>query len=201
MEGLVLSGVAMSFAKVSRPASGVEHYFSHLWEMKALRGACPLSPHGVQVGVGTCLTLKLYDHISTLKPDERKAKRKISEFSQEAWERQMFALFDEETARNVIGLESRVHKNDPEKHARRLEKCLEHWDEIQRIVAEELPSSAEIIALMQQLGMATTPEGIGLTRQDAADAFLGSREIRDKYLTSSLLWDLGELEDFVQLLH
>ncbi|HPR77588.1 MAG TPA: iron-containing alcohol dehydrogenase, partial [Candidatus Limiplasma sp.] len=35
-EGLILSGVAMAFAQVSRPASGLEHYFSHLWEMFAL---------------------------------------------------------------------------------------------------------------------------------------------------------------------
>ena len=35
-EGLILSGIAMSFAKISRPASGLEHYFSHLWEMMAL---------------------------------------------------------------------------------------------------------------------------------------------------------------------
>ena len=30
------------------------------------------------------------------------------------------------------------------------------------------------------------------------DALLGSRDIRDKYLTSSLLWDLGLLEDTAQ---
>lgn len=35
-EGLVMSGVAMSFAKVSRPASGLEHYFSHMWEMMGM---------------------------------------------------------------------------------------------------------------------------------------------------------------------
>ena len=31
-EGLILSGVAMAFAGNSRPASGLEHYFSHVWE-------------------------------------------------------------------------------------------------------------------------------------------------------------------------
>lgn len=36
MEGLVLSGLAMGFAGVTRPASGMEHYFSHLWDMRAL---------------------------------------------------------------------------------------------------------------------------------------------------------------------
>jgi glycerol-1-phosphate dehydrogenase [NAD(P)+] len=36
LEGLILSGIAMSFAGVSRPASGIEHYFSHVWEMRAI---------------------------------------------------------------------------------------------------------------------------------------------------------------------
>ncbi len=38
-EGLVMSGMAMSFALSSRPASGLEHYFSHMWEMMALERA------------------------------------------------------------------------------------------------------------------------------------------------------------------
>ena len=37
--------------------------------------------------------------------------------------------------------------------------------------------------------------GIFISRQDTVDAFLVSRDIRDKYLTSSLLWDLGLLEE------
>lgn len=30
-EGLVLCGAAMKYAGVSRPASGCEHYMSHVW--------------------------------------------------------------------------------------------------------------------------------------------------------------------------
>ena len=34
--------------------------------------------------------------------------------------------------------------------------------------------------------------------QDVADAFVGSRDIRDKYLSCSMLWDLGYLDEFVR---
>ncbi|MBE0600303.1 MAG: sn-glycerol-1-phosphate dehydrogenase, partial [Firmicutes bacterium] len=47
-EGLVLSGLAMAFAEISRPASGLEHYFSHLWEMFALQANQPQELHGIQ---------------------------------------------------------------------------------------------------------------------------------------------------------
>ena len=55
-EGLVTAGLAMAYAQVSRPASGLEHYFSHVWEMQALERGVPYDLHGIQVGVGTMLT-------------------------------------------------------------------------------------------------------------------------------------------------
>lgn len=200
MEGLVLSGVAMSFAKVSRPASGVEHYFSHLWEMKTLQGLARPSLHGVQVGVGTCLALRLFDRIKSLQPSRAKAETWIQAFSREAWEAQVKAIFGPEVACEIIALEDREMKNNPQNHARRLRKLLLHWDEILEIIRNELPSTGDVLSLMKGMGMATTPQDIGLTRQDAMDALIGSREMRDKYLASSMLWDLGELADFTAYL-
>ena len=63
-------------------------------------------------------------------------------------------------------------------------------------MAEELPDTASILSLMRSLRMPMRPDEIGEDEQDTRDAFLCSRDIRDKYLTSSLLWDLGLLESF-----
>ena len=75
---------------------------------------------------------------------------------------------------------------------------MENWPQIRRIIREELPPRADIYALMQRCGMPLTPRDLNLTQQDTVDALLGSREIRDKYLTSSLLWDLGLLDETAQ---
>ena len=48
-------------------------------------------------------------------------------------------------------------------------------------------------APMRKLGMPMKPEDIGISRQEAENAFLGSREVRARYMTSCLLWDLGLL--------
>ena len=45
--------------------------------------------------------------------------------------------------------------------------------------------------MMEKAGMPTRPEDLGLDEDAARRAFIGSREIRDKYLVSSMLWDLG----------
>jgi glycerol-1-phosphate dehydrogenase [NAD(P)+] len=41
IEGLIIAGIAMSFAGLSRPASGMEHYFSHIWDMRGLEFNTP----------------------------------------------------------------------------------------------------------------------------------------------------------------
>ena len=81
---------------------------------------------------------------------------------------------------------------------RRLRRILTHWPEIVQIMDEELPPTGDIIAMMEKLGMPIHPADIAEDAQDTRDAFLYSRNIRDKYLTSSLLWDMGLLADFAR---
>ena len=57
-----------------------------------------------------------------------------------------------------------------------------------------------ILELMKRCGMPIYPADLGISMRDTLDAFIGSREIRDKYLTSSLLWDMGLMEETAQRL-
>jgi glycerol-1-phosphate dehydrogenase [NAD(P)+] len=196
IEGLILSGVAMDFAKISRPASGLEHYFSHIWEMEALRNGRESDLHGIQVGVGLCLTLPVLDRLRAYVPNRKTAEDAMAGFSNDAWESEMRAIFGA-TAEELIPMEHTMwHKNDPEAHRKRLDILLSRWDEILRTIDEEVPDTKALLAMMRKTGMPTTAEELGLTAAQARSAFIGSREIRDKYLTTSLLWDLGVLHTF-----
>ncbi|MBR5231485.1 MAG: sn-glycerol-1-phosphate dehydrogenase [Clostridia bacterium] len=193
VEGLVLSGVAMSYAGISRPASGLEHYFSHLWEMMALDRGTDYELHGIQVGVGTLITLKLYDVIRNIKPDRATAEKFINEFTNEEWEKMIRSIFGQ-AAETVIEQEHNIfHKNDKARHADRLTKILDGWDNVLRFIEEELPATEKIAALMKDLGMPMVPADINVSKEDTDAAFIGSRDIRDKYLSSTMLWDLGLL--------
>ncbi len=193
VEGLILSGVAMDFAKISRPASGLEHYFSHMWEMEALRNGTHADLHGICVGVGLCLTLPLYEMLRE-KPSRAHAEATYCAFSAEKWEAQMRDIFGT-SAQDVIDGEARWQKNDAQKHAQRLNRIFANWHAITAAIDEELPSTQAILSLMKALGMPTTPEELGLDAAATRRALVGSREIRDKYLLNSLLWDLGLLDD------
>ena len=200
IEGLVLSGVAMSFAGSSRPASGLEHYFSHIWEMVTLQRHGETELHGIQVGVGTCLCLRLYQHLPTLVPDKAFAQSKRAGFSEDAWRADMIRIFGSVAPSIINGERDLWHKNDADGHASRLSKILLHWDEIVRSIGDELPDAEATIARLRALGIPTTPQDIGFDHKDTIDAFIGSREIRNKYLVSSLLWDIGLLHDFIKYL-
>ena len=60
--GLVMSGLAMQVANSTRPASGADHYFSHLWELDHLGAELdpPLS-HGFKVAIGTLAMTAFYE--------------------------------------------------------------------------------------------------------------------------------------------
>ena len=58
----------------------------------------------------------------------------------------------------------------------------------------------EALTAMARALAAHSDDILAANRQDVAAAFVGSRDIRDKYLCSSLLWDIGLMDDFAQRL-
>jgi len=199
VEGLVLAGMAMSYAQVSRPASGLEHYFSHVWEMRALASGGHADLHGIQVGVGTLITFRIYDKIREMTPDRAKALASVAAFDNAKWEENVRRVFGV-TAPNIIEIERKFGKNDPVKHAARLERIIANWDKIQQIIREELPDSKWLESVMADTGMPMLPKDLGLSADDVADAFVCARDIRDKYLSCTLLWDIGEMDNIAKWL-
>ena len=189
-EGLLIAGIAMAYAQISRPASGLEHYFSHMWEMMALERGVPYDLHGIQVGVGTVLTLKLYRWIRTLTPDRARMEAHAAAFDPVAWEAQVRRIFGK-TADEIVSIENQTHKNDPARLQKRIDAICGHWDEITAIIDSELPDFDALLARMKATGMPILPRDIDVSDEDAVNAYIGARDIRDKYLSCSLLWDMG----------
>ena len=192
-EGLIIAGIAMSYAGVPRPAAGQEHFFSHMWDMFDLNRGIPCDLHGIHVGVGTLLTLELYDLLRHTRPDREKALRFVAAFRDADWQTMIRRIYGP-SAEDVIEKEhAQFHKNDPAAHRQRLERICAHWEDLLTIMAEELPPHSRLLALMQAAGMPTAPAALGFDHRDVQDSLAGSRDNRNKYLLSSLLWDMGML--------
>ncbi|MBR6052576.1 MAG: sn-glycerol-1-phosphate dehydrogenase [Clostridia bacterium] len=189
-EGLVLSGAAMNYAGLSRPASGVEHYFSHIWDMRGLAFGTPVALHGIQCAVGTLCAASVYDALLEVKPDKDQALRSVKAFDRDAYFKELRA-FVGPGADAMIEAEARDGKYDPQKHEARLRVLLDNWDEIRSIIREEIPRANEIRSLLSSLGAPQTPEAIGQKRSELPLTFAATRDVRDKYVLSRLVWDLG----------
>ncbi len=197
MEGLVITGIAMSYAGMSRPASGMEHYFSHVWDMRGLEFGTPMDTHGIQCGVATLLCLQVYEKLRTCTPDRQKGLQYAAAFDWEDWNAQLTAFLGK-GAQAVIEGERKEGKYDKAKHAARLEKILVLWPRLLQIMEEELPAPGVVEEALRVVGAPLTPQAFGISREEVRTAFLMTKDIRDKYIGSRLLWDLGLLEEVAE---
>ncbi len=196
-EGLVLSGIAMAYTGISRPASGVEHYFSHVWDMRGVEFGTPVEFHGIQCAVGTYYAIKLYEILKTQTPDYEKASAYVAAFNQNEWEQTLRAFLGK-GAEMMIALEKKEGKYRKETHPARFQKIAKNWDGILQIIEEELPSSEEIAKVLDLLGISTDLTTLGVDRECACLSFKATKDIRDKYVLSRLAWDLGILDDLAR---
>jgi len=194
IEGLILAGLAMSFAGSSRPASGIEHYFSHLWEMRSLQFNTPINLHGIQCGVATVLALHVYEFIKTINPCRQKALDYVRDFSIDSWNRFMVSFLGS-GALPLIELEKTEGKYDKQKHVERLEIILSKWDEILKVISDELPSYKHVEQMLKEAGAPADAGELGHSGNLVRDTFMVTKDIRDKYIASRLLWDLGFLDE------
>ena len=193
-EGLINCGKAMDYAGCSRPGGGVEHYFSHIWDMRGLDFGTPTSSHGMQVALGTLNTIKCYQELKNIIPNREKALAYAKNFDFADWSEQL-RTFVGKGAEAMIALEAKEKKYDLDKHAARLEVILEKWDDILRIIDEELPSVEEFEAILDSIEAPKTLEAIGLDSSTLAMTLKSTKDIRDKYVLPRLLWDIGELDE------
>lgn len=199
MEGLLKTGIAMSLAGVSQPASGIEHYFSHLWDMRGVEFHQRFDRHGLQCLVGTLLALDLYADLRSRRPKREKALAYVRNFDRSAWADELRSLLGS-AGETLIRKEAEEKKYDSAAHAARLERILSHWDEILRIADEELPDAGALRAELKAMGAPLSVAELDVDAPEVRRCCIATKDIRDKYIVSRLLWDMGDLEDAAEKL-
>lgn len=197
-EGLVISGLAMSYAGVSRPASGVEHYFSHVWDMRGLEFGTQVDLHGIQCALGTLFTTKLYDVLKKMTPDEDTAKTYVESFCYEQWA-DVLRSFLGYSGETMIAQERKEQKYNKAAHSVRFVSIAQNWDKILDVL-NQLPSSEEIAHILNTIGIPTDVQHLGIDKETLRLTFLATKDIRNKYVLSHLAWDMGVLDELCEYL-
>lgn len=196
-EGLLIGSAAMNYAGISRPASGVEHYISHIIDMRYEEFGTPCDFHGIQCAIGTYVATKLYEKLASVTPDYERGVNYAKSFSKDDWNAKLRSLLGR-GAESMIKLEEKEGKYDTGKHAQRLRLIIDRWSDILAIIREELPTSEYLDELFAKLGLPKSPTDIGTPEELLPDVFCASKDIRDKYVLSRLLWDLGLIDEFAK---
>ena len=192
---LVLTGLAMTFADCSRPASGCEHHLSHFWEMRyQMEGRKPVL-HGIKVGIGLVTILKLYHQLAEEKIDFAAARKKTRDKA--AWEEEIRREY-RDAAEGILKLEEKAGKNNEEDRQRRLDVMEANWPEICRIIRESLPATEEAERLLLSADAPVNPEQIGVSPDLTGTAVRLAKEVRDRFTVLQILWDLDLLDDYAE---
>lgn len=175
METLVLTGLAMKLADVSRPASGAEHMISHFWGMRKLAEGKRADYHGKKVGVATMILVDLY-HKMADKQDINFCEDTID------WEA-VYCGYGEQFVDYVkaMNIPSATENVTPE-------KLKTTWPEICKIVKEELPSYEELMDIMKRAGAAISCPEIDIDESLAWDGVDFHTFMRHKITLSRLLY-------------
>jgi glycerol-1-phosphate dehydrogenase [NAD(P)+] len=196
VEGLMLGGFAMQWSQSSRPASGAEHQFSHLWDMEhhTHGGAAP--SHGFKVGIATLAVTRLYEQLLahdfvSLDPEACAAQWPTAE-TVEAGVRARFAGTGfVETA----VAETRAKQIDPAVLLIQLRRLQDVWPATRERLRAQLLPAAEVKRRLDRVGAPSEPEQIGITRDRLRDAFGRAYHLRRRFTVLDLAVRTGLLDD------
>jgi glycerol-1-phosphate dehydrogenase [NAD(P)+] len=205
IEGLIMSGLAMQAASSSRPASGAEHQFSHLWEMEGLGqdpadGSPPLS-HGFKVGLGTVSIAALYEVV--LERDLGDVDVAAVADLWPSWaevERRVRASHTTPGLDDAAVEETRAKYLEPAELRERLQLLTERWPSLRERLREQLMGADELRAQLHAAACPTTPGEIGLSPERLRDTYRRAQMIRRRFTVLDLLDQTGILEECVQSL-
>lgn len=199
VEGLMLGGFAMQDMQSSRPASGAEHLFSHLLEMRDHTYRGEIVPHGIQVGVFTHFMSRVYERILAFDYGALDVEACLARWKPLEERERIGAQVFAGTRFADLGVRAvRAKFVDRGTLRARLENLRARWPRIrERLVAQLLPAS-EVERRLRVVGAPAEPEEIGSTREETLADAHRAIYMRDRYMALDLLDATGQLDAFVR---
>jgi glycerol-1-phosphate dehydrogenase [NAD(P)+] len=165
---LLLTGVAMTMAEDSAPASGGEHMVSHTLDMMAAKDGVKHDLHGRQVGVGTVLASEIY--------------RRLLEMESPAW-RDDPAVIDRTFWGSMADAVEKAYapKRRRLTEARRVLSQGDCWDDLREKLSTMVRRPQRIHGCLKTAGAACSAADIGITPARLSEALSHAHEIRSRF--------------------
>ncbi|MEI7846251.1 MAG: sn-glycerol-1-phosphate dehydrogenase [Chloroflexota bacterium] len=193
VEGLILTGLAMQAHQSSRPASGSEHQFSHLWEMhETSHGAVP---HGFKVGVGSICSAALYERILVRDFSNLDIEQLCDAWPTAAQVEKTVrdSHSDPVMAEKAVGQSLAKHASQSQLRER-LETLQVSWLELRGRLKTQMMTAEALCNLLLEAGCPTRPEEIGWSIPQLKTCYFRARQIRSRYTVFDLAAETGCFE-------
>lgn len=197
-EGLIMTGIAMQISISSRPASGSEHRFSHLWEMQALGHGHAVIPHGFKVGIGTLAAAALYERVLARDLTSIDIERCCATWpSPEQIEQSVLQSHDIPQLATNAAQETLAKYITPEQLRQRLNTIQQRWPIIREKLTQQLIATQQLQEMLATAGCPTSLAAIGLDTARLRESYWLARTIRNRYTILDLIYEAGILDDCV----
>lgn len=201
VEGLMLGGFAMQWTKSSRPASGAEHQFSHLWDMEHHTHNGEAPSHGFKVGIATLAVTALYEELLRRPLERVDVGRCLSLWPNHAEaERRARALFAGSDFVETAAVETLSKHSSRAELQAQLERLRANWAEMRARLQAQLVPYAELEKRLQLVGAPTNPAEIGITRERLRASFQRAYHIRRRFTVLDLAVRVGVLDECLDTL-
>ena len=185
----------MQSAQSSRPASGAEHQFSHLWDMQhhTYNGATP--SHGLKVGIGTLAVASLYEHLLTQPLHKLDIERCCAAWPDfQSAELMIKRLLGEGELADKAIEETRAKHVSSSQLRTQLEKLRSIWEQFSGRLRQQLIPFSALKQMLSDAGAPTEPEQIGISRARLRESFLQAYYVRRRFTVLDLAVRIGLLE-------
>lgn len=201
-EGLLLSGFAMQATQSSRPASGAEHQFSHLWDMEHLKYNGASVSHGFKVGIGTLASTAFLEMLLEQPVEELDVEKCVAAWkSWEETERDIRRIFDNDPEFVARGLvETKGKWVDKEGLRRQLQRLKKAWPALSCRIREQVIPFGEVRRRLEQVGAPYEPEHIGVSRAKFRASFEKMPYMRSRFTVIDIAFRCGWMDEWLDKL-
>jgi glycerol-1-phosphate dehydrogenase [NAD(P)+] len=196
-EGLIMSGFAMQAIQSSRPASGVEHQFSHYWDMEDLCHEGKHVSHGFKVGIGTLVSAACFEFI--LNHDMDSIDIEACTAGWPGWdemENEIRTVFKDKPGHLSRALsETKAKYISADRLHDQLTTLKARWPELKEKISGYIFSYDHIYDSLRKVGAPYEPEMIGVSRERLRETFRGIPFMRSRYTIIDLIYRCGLMDE------
>jgi len=196
--GLIVTGLAIQVSGSTRCASGSEHQFSHLWEMRGLEHEGELVSHGFKVGFGSIFSTALYERLLARDWSTFDVEAAVARWpSWRAMESGIRAMDDSPRLIERALEECQAKYIDMDTLRERLTTLREAWPALKSRLGGQLLSFKTLLEHLAEGGCPTRPGQIGLTPEQLRASYQATRRIRRRYTVLDLVHEMGVFDDLI----